>query len=58
MISINECKKILNRNGRDYTEEQIKLIRDFLLELAKLEVKTFTKIDFYEDSSFNGQSKF
>lgn len=51
MLSNNECKKILNRNGRAYTEEQIKLIRDFLFELAKLEVKTFTKIEFYEDSS-------
>ena len=51
MLSINECKKILNSNGRDFTEEQIKLIRDYLLELAKLEVKTFTKIEFYEDSS-------
>ncbi len=57
MLSFNECKKILNRNGRQYTEHQIELIAQYLWELAKLEVRTLEKIDFYEDSSYNESCK-
>jgi len=57
MLSFNECKKILNRNGREYSEQQIELIAQYLWELAKLEVRTLEKIDFYEDSSYNESGK-
>lgn len=40
MLSDEECKKILNRNGNNYTDEQISNIRDFLWSLAQLEIKT------------------
>jgi len=53
MLSFNECKKILNKNGRNYTEDQIKLISEYLWELAKLEIKTLEKNEPYEDSCHN-----
>jgi hypothetical protein len=40
MLSDEECKKILNRNGKNYTDEQIRIIRDFLWSLAQVELKT------------------
>jgi len=45
MLSFNECKKILNRNGRHYTEQQIELIAKYLWELAKLEISTLEKME-------------
>lgn len=45
MLPFNECKKILNSNGRNYTEEQIRLITQYLWELAKLEIRTRKKND-------------
>ena len=40
MLSDEECKKVLNSNGNNYTDEQISNIRDFLWSLAQLEIKT------------------
>lgn len=34
MLSITKCKKILNRNGTFYTDEEIILIRNVLYKLA------------------------
>jgi hypothetical protein len=53
MLSITECKKILNKNGRRYTDEQIRLIAEYLWELAKLELRTHEKIDSHENSGDN-----
>jgi hypothetical protein len=39
MISILKCTQILNKNGKKYTEEQIKTIREFLMFLAQIEYK-------------------
>ena len=57
MLSFNECKKILNGNGKTYTDEQIKLITEYLWELAKLEIRTLEKIEYYEDSCYYVQGK-
>ena len=57
MLSFNECKRIINRNGRHYTDHQIELIAKYLWELAKLEIRTLEKNDFYEDSSYNESGK-
>jgi hypothetical protein len=57
MISVDECKKILNRNGKRYTDDEVEQIREFLWNLAEIEVKTIEINDLYEDSSINGQSK-
>jgi hypothetical protein len=57
MISVDNCKKILNRSGKRYTDDEVEQIREFLWNLAEIEVKTIEINDFYEDSSINGQSK-
>ena len=36
MLSIDECKRILNKNGQKYTTEQISEIRDTLYKLAEV----------------------
>lgn len=40
MISTDECKKVLNSTNHQYTDEQILLIRDFMYQLAQLELLT------------------
>jgi hypothetical protein len=53
MLSKEECKKILNRNGNNYTDDQVRDIRELLILLAQIEVKTLEKINSDEDSSNN-----
>ena len=36
MLSIDECKRILNKKEQKYTTEQIKIIRDILNKLAEV----------------------
>ena len=36
MLSIDECKRILNKKEQKYTTEQIKIIRDTLNKLADI----------------------
>ena len=36
MLSIDECKRILNKKEQKYTTEQIKIIRDTLNKLAEV----------------------
>ncbi|MFK7107984.1 hypothetical protein [Flavobacterium oreochromis] len=36
MIAVEECKKILLDNGDSYTDEEVKLIREFLYKAAKM----------------------
>lgn len=57
MLSIEECKKILNRNGKKLTDIEIEQIRDFLWEIAQIEVKNLEIADKYEDSSNNEQGE-
>ena len=42
MLSIELCKKVLNKNNKKYTNEQVKLIRDHLYKMALIvdEVKS------------------
>jgi len=40
-FSIEHCKKILNKNGRDYNDEQVRKIRDFLYFIAEMEYESF-----------------
>jgi hypothetical protein len=57
MLTFNECKKILNRNGKEYSNSEIEEIRDFLWEMAQIEVKNLEKSDSDEDSSNNEQGE-
>ena len=57
MISDDECKKILNRNGKSYTDDEVEQIREFLLNLAEIEVKTIELNNSDENSCNNEQGK-
>lgn len=34
MLSIEKCNKVLNKNKRKYSNEQVKAIRDYLYQMA------------------------
>ena len=39
MITIEQCNKILNKGERKYEDDEIRLIREYLYQLANLEIK-------------------
>jgi len=39
MISIKKCKELLGEKAKKYTDEQIELLRKYLLKMAKLNVE-------------------
>ena len=43
MLSIEECKKTLNKDGIVYTDEEVKEIREFLYILAEIDYKIFQR---------------
>ena len=40
MLSLEICKKILNQNKKKYKDEEIKLIREFLYQIAELQLES------------------
>lgn len=36
-ISLQECKAILNKNGENFSDEEVKSIRDFLYSLIEID---------------------
>lgn len=52
MLTYEECNKALNRDIKQYTEEQILAIRDFISELADIYLQT-TKQNYNEKESDN-----
>lgn len=42
-ISIQECKKILNKQGENFSDEEVKSIRDFLYTLIEIDYFHFEK---------------
>ena len=40
-ISIAKCKEVLSKKGKNYSEEELLAIRDFLFELAKIDYDVF-----------------
>jgi len=42
-LSLSHCRKVLNRNGNQYTDEEIIAIRDFLYIMATLDYRFFTE---------------
>ena len=57
MLSIDECKELLNGKGKKYTNSEIEQIRDFLWDLAKIEVNNLEKSDADENSNIDEQGK-
>ncbi|MCX6226469.1 MAG: hypothetical protein NTV01_17250 [Bacteroidia bacterium] len=51
MLSIEECKKILNSESRSYYDEEVQLISQFLWKLAQKEVDQFINRKKDENSS-------
>ncbi|MFY9307990.1 MAG: hypothetical protein WAQ28_02965 [Bacteroidia bacterium] len=41
IISLENCKEILNQNGKNYTDEEIGEIRDFLYCLVEIDYSFF-----------------
>ncbi len=40
-FDIAACKEILNANGNEYTDEEIRSIRDYLQQLAEIQCRHF-----------------
>lgn len=45
MVSLERCKEVLNRNNHKYTNEEIKEIREFLYQLANIQLEKEKQID-------------
>jgi hypothetical protein len=43
MLSIEQCKKILKKNGKTYTDEEVKKVRELLYQLGRLDYYLFTE---------------
>jgi hypothetical protein len=43
-LSFEKCKVILNKNGKKYTDEEVRKIRDILYILGKLDYMIFKTI--------------
>jgi len=41
MLSIKQCKAILEKNGNKYTEAQVKALRELLYKLGEIEYNYF-----------------
>jgi hypothetical protein len=44
MISLEHCRKILNKTKSKYTDEEVKKIREFLYRMAQIDVNNFLTI--------------
>lgn len=51
MISIEKCKSILKSSSRNYTDDEIKCVRDFLYSASTIEYELFESERIYEDSN-------
>ena len=41
MLPISECKKELQKEGKRYSDEEIKQIREILYQLARIEIENY-----------------
>ena len=57
MLSVDEYKKILNRNSNKFTDSEIERIRDFLWEIAQIEIRNLEKQESDEGCGNNEQGK-
>jgi hypothetical protein len=51
MLSVETCQKILNGNGKKYTHEEIKKLRDFLYLLGEIDYEQFKESKKRQESS-------
>lgn len=57
-ISIEKCKKALKTTGRNYTDEQLLQIREFLYQLAEIEYNAYIRKLEHETQSNNIHESF
>ena len=50
MLSIKQCQAYLSANGKNYSDEEVKKIREFLYTLGEIEYGMFKKINKNENS--------
>lgn len=43
MITLEQCKQILKKEKRKVSDEEVKLIRDYLYQLAELQLESEEK---------------
>ncbi len=43
-LSLEYCRKIMNRNGKCYTDEQLLQIRDFMISMIESSIQSFERI--------------
>ena len=43
LISLAECRRILNRNGNHYSDVQINMIRGYLIALAEIQYTDYKR---------------
>jgi len=55
VISIENAKKILCKNGNKFTDVEVRKIKNYLLQLAEINVEHFLKQGNYEKGNFNGK---
>ena len=60
MLSIQECRKILEKHGEKHTDKEIEQIRDLLFRFAKYQIKDIENNQYEKCDSihkgFNGRT--
>jgi hypothetical protein len=56
LISISKCKSILQKDGSQYTDEEVTQIREFLYKLAEMDYQIFLKQKL-RDQEFENEKK-
>jgi hypothetical protein len=52
MLSIKDCKEILENGGKKYKDEQVKLIRNILYQLAEIEYQNIRNKNHVQKSHY------
>ena len=55
MLTLNECKEILNEEENNYTDEQIILIRDWLYYMADIALDSLEQEENKQINNRNGK---
>ena len=57
-VSVEQCKKMLNKNDNNYTDEEVEKIRDFLYVLVHIEMEYIkTKLNEMSEKEIKPNSK-
>lgn len=54
MLSITECKKKLNKNGVEFSNEEIEMVRNVLYQIAKVYHSTIKNNGKNDNKTING----